>query len=184
MQKAKLTTENIKADLAFRIKECYKETAYYFVGFVAVALIMTLIFSLGGIIPLDSIVKVLLTFVGETLVLIKMAVLLLHVKTIKDTMKSLNFIESDTLVCLEIKEGHKKFFAASPLSTRTYYIFNFSKCGEYILPYEVYIWSQTFRMSGKGIFDQSMEGDEFYLVISNSPKKEILCAYSKKFFEL
>ena len=44
-----------------------------------------------------------------------------------------------------------------------------------------YTWSKTFYMSGQGIENTSLVGDEFYLVILHSTQ-EICAVYNTKFF--
>jgi hypothetical protein len=50
------------------------------------------------------------------------------------------------------------------------------------IPRRCYEWSTLYNMSGNGISNTSIIGDEFYLVILNSTQ-EICVAYNTKFFD-
>lgn len=63
-------------------------------------------------------------------------------------------------------------------------ILYFENFGNYIVTYNNYLWSKEFYMSAQGLVNTSVCGDEFYLVIAKTEKKEILFVYNTKFFEL
>jgi len=64
------------------------------------------------------------------------------------------------------------------------YSFYFSDYGEYkIIDHSYYKWSKVLVMNSERIFANAEIGDEFYLVISDGKKKEILFTYNTKLFE-
>ena len=64
------------------------------------------------------------------------------------------------------------------------YSFYFSDYGEYkIINHRYYKWSKVLVMNSERIFANAEIGDEFYLVISDDKKKEILFTYNTKLFE-
>ena len=74
------------------------------------------------------------------------------------------------------------------LAHKVYYSFHFAKFGEYRLNAQShecnnYKWSKMYAMSDRGIYNYSQLDDEFYLVLSNNKKPQILLIYNKKLFE-
>ena len=65
---------------------------------------------------------------------------------------------------------------------RPYRLF-FMKYGEYQIPKKQnYRWSNTYKMSAKEVFNNSVNGDKCYLILIDNQK--IVMAYNTKFFEL
>lgn len=58
----------------------------------------------------------------------------------------------------------------------------FENCGRWELEGMYYTWSNTYKMSGSGICNTSLQGDTFYLVIDKQNNKIIL-GYNTRFFD-
>ncbi len=59
--------------------------------------------------------------------------------------------------------------------------FLYFPCGQWRIQPRNYTWSKTFYMSGQGVENTSLVGDEFYIAIVNSTQ-EICAVYNTKFF--
>lgn len=61
----------------------------------------------------------------------------------------------------------------------------FSRYGKYYIPLIThYTWSKDYYLSPDGVFNTSIEGDTFYLVIfTHDPTQKIAMAYNTKLFE-
>lgn len=65
-------------------------------------------------------------------------------------------------------------------------LLEFARYGSYMIPCEPhYTWSKDYHMSAEGVFNTSIEGDKFYLVIiENDGRQTIAMIYNTKFFKL
>lgn len=66
-------------------------------------------------------------------------------------------------------------------------LLEFARYGSYIIPYGTnYVWSKDYSMSARGVFNTSIEGDKFYLVLvkNEHDREEIAMIYNAKLFEL
>ena len=94
---------------------------------------------------------------------------------------------------LSTKQDYNNFFRRTFLSPYNY-IFTFS-VGEWaVIPSNfsyrfnvntrhLYSWSKEMAMTFEGIYNTSVSGDEFYIVV-DGVTQNILCAYNTKFFKL
>lgn len=65
-------------------------------------------------------------------------------------------------------------------------ILEFARYGSYMIPYGPhYTWSKDCHMSAEGVFNTSVEGDKFYLVImEDDERQKIVMIYNTKLFKL
>ena len=69
--------------------------------------------------------------------------------------------------------------AHGPRTTEGTYLY--FPCGQWRIQPRNYTWSKDFYMSGQGVENTSLIGDEFYVAISNNTQ-EICAVYNTKFF--
>ena len=185
IKKELLTEENIKKDLlvtSYDEVEKTSEPLYY---------LMYVLFGVG----------IILSFLLHPLYLIMIPaayIIIPPIVFIKDRIKykarQKELIEGgftvreDTLSHINVETvrlSHSgRMFSRKPFGLSESYVFYFNS-GEWI-PRECsgkfYKWSNNYYMSLGGIYNTSLEGDEFYIVERGLDGK-IGCIYNKKFFE-
>ena len=167
MRKEKLTIENVKIDLLKKTKD----TSYAVIGLTAFLLLLLII-----IFCVPIIYKVLFGCLCAMVfyVVVEQIVQLINLHS---KCRNADCIVKDKLIGMEIQEH---------VNSRSYYkTFHlyFSNYGEFLIPKESYKWSSMFRMSCDGVYNYSVCGDEFYLVLSKPQTGKILLAYNTKMFE-
>lgn len=92
------------------------------------------------------------------------------------------YITTSTLTKSYQKEGWRSSNPTFMLLFRKPYRLQFTSYGEYLIPEgKNYKWSEKHCMDAKSVYDYSIIGDEFYVVVINNT---ICYAYNKKLFEL
>lgn len=96
-------------------------------------------------------------------------------------------IVTDWLV--DIKDSVELHAGYNHRRARPYYEFTFAKYGKYRLYTDVhgntnYTWSKMYAMSNEGVYNYSNIDDNFYLVVTNDKKPQILLIYNQKLFEM
>lgn len=76
---------------------------------------------------------------------------------------------------------HEPRFAGKHVHTTRVVRFLYFPCGQWRIQPRNYTWSKDFYMSGQGVENTSLIGDEFYIAISNNTQ-EICAVYNTKFF--
>ncbi len=179
MKKEILTLDMIKYD--------YKKQ---FISSVRILLVMPIIlmFLLALIIYLFSCLTNL-SFLYKTLIISSIIFfILLCLAVLRDSyvkycqVKNGSFrITTDKLISYEEKIRAHIGSAASTLSSRPY-ILNFASYGKYYVPEgKNYQSSNIFNMNDDDVFNRSIIGDTFFLIINQ--KEEVLLAYNAKLFE-
>ena len=77
--------------------------------------------------------------------------------------------------------GKETIHESGARGTATEANFLYFSCGQWRIMPQNYTWSKTFSMSGRGVDNTSLVGDEFYVVILHSTQ-EICAVYNTKFF--
>ena len=178
MKKSKITKENIKTDLRAKLPKEYK-----YIAITSVFFLLELALIIGAFVGKFKAAlgfTLIQAFIVEAVLLYLMIRKILVIKELLDALKTDNRIDEATLVSSQTKARTYKLEVVRRF--RYFYILNFSKYDEYLIPDKNYTWSADFSTTDKGVYQLSSNGDEFYLVLSGSDK--ILYAYNKKFFEL
>ncbi len=174
-----LTVENIKQD----IKVLHK---------VSIAGVLILWFSAALILSVavpfwnyEKMVTVLLGVMAAMLLVMGIILCISPLRGRKITSKKITIV-SDWLV--DIKEKSEYVPGVRYGRRRGYYEFCFAKGGKYKLYTDIYgennyKWSKMYAMSNQGIYNYAHIDDEFYLVLLNEKKSQIILIYNKKLFD-
>lgn len=90
------------------------------------------------------------------------------------------YIVKDVLISSELEKGIRPR-TWTPYTDCTLL---FSGYGDYEVPEKNYPWSKEYSMTAEGVYRTSMDGDEFYLVLTKPHSGKILLAYPAKYFAL
>lgn len=176
MQKEILTKEKIEQEVAKRYINIKPQAALLIlVGFLCAAIILA-IHSLQDFrinIPLIClfVLVVFLIYIGFW--------------TLFDSFKKRKMMNNGNFYITtdKVYNTKKKYHYFSRHRPVDYFLY-FEKHGEYIIPMSNYECSEMFSMSDTGLYRYSEIGDEFYLIMAEGKKEQILLVYNKKMFEL
>lgn len=193
MKREQLTKEHIKFDLQAQIEHEYasykdewrsrlfRRESSSFVSFAALGVVCCIVKVFGIAILCFSLAAVALAFF--------LVPMLIRGKRLKERsavraqmLKSESFrIVGDTLERARPDGG-----GLSIGNHESAYMLVFSRYGRYFLPSRTnYSWSKDYYMSPQGVYNTSIEGDRFYLVIyPTDAGDEIGAVYNTKLFEL
>ena len=176
MQKEKLTLSHIRQDLHTQEKESCAEL----IEFSALCLVSVGLFILAfGRVPELFIPTLLLMLFGGsvglyyTVIYIRKLVWLHRAKNNPACIAHDRLVNSEMVVAPFHHVGEKGVHRL-----------HFAHYGDYAIPGKNYTWSAAFSMGPMGVFNGSVDGDEFYLVLSKPHSGKILYAYNAKLFEL
>lgn len=178
MTKEVLTKENIAKDVLAHVRKKAAHGRMYFLD-ILLAVIVGAIFM-----TLASYWKM-----GLALFILAMACLLMYIPKIRqEALERKTALQGDFTVIKDRLSHIGEETICEPRRVGSRYqtiksaAFLYFPCGQWRITSPNYTWSKTFYMSGQGIENTSLVGDEFYLAVLNSTG-EICAVYNTKFFE-
>ena len=173
--KENLTAEQIKCDLKGKTKTLIIVATLFLV--VAAVILCFVVFK-----KFSNIIRCALWFASLTTFSVAFA-------TAIAALCSYNYHKNITVVTDKLlkKEIEKKKVLRIPKEPK--FKFVFESFGEYTITEQLYgdnnyNWSKKYSVSNTELYETSIEGDEFYLVVSSGKNAKILLIYNKKNFEM
>lgn len=177
MTKEILTKENIQKDVLAYVKRRPSPIYTYFLDILLTSIILVIIFAVfvswkHALVFLILPIFALLGFAPRMReeARERKAALQGEYTVIKD---KLSHVDEETIHEPRSAGGHRQTIQSAR--------FLYFPSGQWRITSPNYTWSKTFYMSGQGIENTSLVGDEFYLVILHSTQ-EICAVYNTKFF--
>ncbi len=173
MRKEILTDEKIKLDIPFYRAQCWEDVTnkflHFFIPFAALGILLTLVATWKIGLPFLAVAAIFLVWY-----IIKLQ----HTPKTTEPVYASYTVVKDRLVNI-VEETVEEYNHRQSFKTVT--VFYFSSQSWRVPPYN-YQWSDLYHMSGTGLCNTSLIGDEFYLVLLNDTH-EICCVYNTKLFE-
>lgn len=188
MKKEILTKEKIMQDIK---ENCRRENtaAVTVTAFFLLISILLLFMAVDSISFADNgtiLHCIILAIISVVCLVIGISGILSSLKKSRMIKNNEFYIASDKLIDTSEKislMGANVYFVIFSLLSPNY-LLRFSSYGSYIIPKKNYEWSEMFCLDHKGVYNFSVVGDEFHLIILKDKKQQILLAYNKKLFEL
>ena len=174
MQKELVTIEAMKKGLI-------KERIYAFKELIVIFLFLLLLTAIFCI----NILSWRINFITVLFSAFMVFMVFVMVFCLYDTFAEVFIIKTNRFTVLKDRLYNKEIkeeFLAKSHKEHFKHILNFSKSGEYYLYQDEYYTYLDSRMNYKSVYKTAVDGDEFYVVITN--KKKILTVFNCKLFEL
>ena len=175
MKKDVLLFEHIRQDIRFSKKENFKFLVFY--GSL-LAILVSLLIASFALAPALFLYYLLCYIVALGTLIYKIVKHASHLAALNRSAQDADCLVTDKLVNAESIDRYR---GNNPIGR---YRLHFAQYGQYLIPRKNYVWSETFSMSDQGVYNYSIPGDEFYLILSKPHSGRILFAYNKKMFDL
>ena len=175
MKKETLLFDHILQDIRSSRKENIKSIVFYGSLLTVLGALLIASYSLA---PVLFIYYLLCYAVALGTLVYKIVKHSCHLAALSHSARDADCLVTDKLVNAESIDRYR---GNNPIGR---YRLHFAQYGQYLIPRKNYVWSETFSMSDQGVYNYSIPGDEFYLILSKPHSGKILFAYNKKMFDL